>query len=280
MSRSVLVLSGSLALAALAVAPSALAQNLLTDNAGFEANTAYYTPGWGWPDGSPDVLPGWIITLDADGDGYAGAGTNQSPQDLQGTHFGYLYSGTGAPGLLETAPASRCPVEADMTYTLWFLARGDSSWGEALATVSLVWYPNQDNDNDKGEAPLELTLPVRFSTNDPMQTFHISAVAPSGAHYAGVRVTRPADNYDPLLVDDFVIMAEPAQVSLSIKKETSHAVLSWPRNLKHQLEENSNPAITSGWNQVNKPVKGIGATNYVDYPLTERARFFRLVAPD
>ena len=75
-------------------------------------------------------------------------------------------------------------------------------------------------------------------------------------------------------------MAEPSQLSLSIKKQAPHAVLSWPRNLKHQLEENGNPAVTNGWHKVNKPVKGIGATNYVDYPLTENPRFFRLTAPD
>jgi hypothetical protein len=279
MNRFILAFSGSLGLAALALVPSAPAQNLLADNAGFEANTAYYTPGWGWPDGSPDALPGWVITLDPTGDGYAGAGTNQSPQDLEGTHFGYIYSGTGSAGLIETAPASRCPVQVDTTYALWFLARGDSQWGEALATVSLVWYANQNNDTTKGETALDLVLPARVSTEDPMQTFHITAVAPQGAHYAGVRVTRPANNYDSLLVDDFVIMAEPTQVSLSINKETPHAELSWPRSHKHHLEENSDPAITSGWHKVNKPVKGIGATNYVDYALTENARFFRLAAP-
>jgi hypothetical protein len=57
-------------------------------------------------------------------------------------------------------------------------------------------------------------------------------------------------------------------------------VLAWPRDLKHQLEENSNPALPGGWHQVNKPVKGIGPTNYVDYPLTDNARFFRLAAPN
>jgi hypothetical protein len=279
MNRSALALSSLLSLAALAAAPSARAQNLLTDNAGFEANTAYYTPGWGWPDGSPDVLPGWIITLDTNADGYAGANNNQSPQGLEGTNFGYIYSGSGTSGLLETAPASRCPVEADTTYTLWFLARGDSPWAEADATVSLVWYPNQNNDTTKGEADLDLALPARVSTDDPMQTFYISAVAPSGAHYAGVRVTRPAYDYNPLIVDDFVIMAEPAQVSLTIKKDSSHAKLSWSRDLKHQLEENTNPAISNGWTKVNKPTQGIGATNYVDYPLTEGARFFRLAVP-
>lgn len=281
MNRTIRVLPGSVGLAALALALSAPAQNLLTDNAGFEANTAYYTPGWGWPDGAPDALPGWVITLDPAGDGYAGAATNQSPQDLEGTHFGYIYSGTGTAGFLETAPASRAPVEAGTTYTLWFLARGDSPWNEALATASLIWYVNQNSDTTKGDpATLDLTLPARLSTEDPMQAFHITAAAPQAAHYAAVRIARPVNNYDPILVDDFVIMAEPAQVSLSIKKQTSHAVLAWPRDLKHQLEENSNPALPGGWHQVNKPVKGIGPTNYVDYPLTDNARFFRLAAPN
>ena len=181
MNRSILALAGFLGLAVLAAAPSAPAQNLLTDNAGFEANTGYYTPGWGWPDGSPDALPGWVITLDPSGDGYAGAETNQSPQNLEGTHFGYIYSGTGTPGLLATAPASRCPIQADTTYTLWFLARNDSPWGEVLATVSLVWYPNQANDNDKEEVTLDLILPARLSTEDPMQTFHITARGSPGS---------------------------------------------------------------------------------------------------
>jgi hypothetical protein len=280
MKPSALALAGSAGLAVLAIAPSA-AQNLLTDNAGFEANTAYYTPGWGWPDGSPDALPGWVITLDPAGDGFAGAATNQSPQDLEGTHFGYIYSGTGSAGYLETAPASRAPVDEGTTYTLWFLARGDAPWSEALATVSLIWYANHNNDTTKGDpATLDLTLPARLSTEDPMQVYHITAVAPNGAHYASARVTRPADNYDPMLVDDFVIMAEPEHVPLSIKKKTLDAELSWPRSLGHQLEENSNPAIPSGWHRVNKPVKGIGATNYVDYPPTDSARFFRLAEPN
>ena len=107
----------------------------------------------------------------------------------------------------------------------------------------MIWYANQNNDTTKGDpATLDLTLPMRLSTEDPMQTFHITAVAPHGAHYAAVRVARPAYNYDPMMVDDFVIMAEPTQVSLSIKKQATNAVLSWPRSLKHRLEENSNPA--------------------------------------
>ena len=281
MNRSFRYLSAGLGLAALVVAPPAPAQNLLTNNAGFEANTAYYTPGWGYPDGSPDVLPGWIITLDTNADGYAGAAGNQSPQDLEGTHFAYIYSGSGASGLLETAPASRGPVEPGTTYTLWFLARSDASWSDALATVSLLWYPNQNNDTTKGDpATLDITLPARLSPDDPMQPFHISAVAPPGAHYAGVQVSRPAYDYTPLLVDDFVIMAEPTQLSLSIGNETPHLVLSWPRSLKYELEENSNPAIPSGWSLVSEPVHGIGATNYVDYSLSENPRFFRLSASD
>jgi hypothetical protein len=276
MNRAILTLSGSVGLAALALVPSVPAQNLLADNAGFEANTAYYTPGWGSPQGSPDVLPGWVITLDLAGDGYAGAANNQSPQDLEGTHFGYIYSGAGSAGHLETAPASRAPVEADTTYTLWFLARGDATWGEAFATVSLVWYANRNNDTPKGEDALDLTLPARVSTDDPMQAFHITAVAPLGTHYASARVTRPANDYKAVILDDFVIMAEPALVSLSIKNAGPHATLSWPRELKHALQENIEPAISSGWRKVSKPVKGIGATNYVDCPLTEYARFFRL----
>lgn len=281
MNRSKLPLPGSFTLAALALVTSAPAQNLLTNNAGFEANTAYYTPGWGYAQGSPDALPGWVITLDPTGDGYAGAATNQSPQGLEGAHFGYIYSGTGSSGLLETAPDSRASVQAGTFYTLWFLARGDATWSETLASVSLVWYPNRNNGATVGDPTnLDLTLPVRLSTEDPMQTFHITAVAPPGAHYAGVRVTRPADDYAPLLVDDCVIMAEPTQVSLSIENNGPHAVLCWPRSLKHRLEEDNDLAIPNGWRATDKPAKGIGATNYVDYPLIETARFFRLAAPN
>jgi len=281
MNRFILTLPGSVGLIVLALALPVTAQNLLTNNTGFEANTAYYTPGWGWPDGSSNALPGWVITLDSSGDGYAGAATNQSPQDLEGTHFGYIYSGTGSAGSLETAPDSRAPVEAGTTYTCWFLARGDSPTGEALATASLIWYVNQNNDITKGDpATLDLILPIRLATEDPMSTFHITAVAPNGAHYAGVRIARPENNYDPIILDDFVIMAEPAQVSLAIMKNTTHSMLAWPRGLGQHLEENSNPAITTGWHKVNQPVKGIGATNYTDYPLTNDVRFFRLAVPN
>ena len=281
MSRPILTLPVSLTLAALALLPSASAQNLLTTNPGFEANTDYYAPGWGWPQGSRDVLPGWVITLDPNGDGYAGAADNQLPQDLEGTHFGYIYSGTGAAGRLETAPDSLAPVERATTYTLWFQARGDASWSESLATVSLVWYANQSHTNTVGNPTnLDLTLPARVAPTDPMQPFHITAAAPSGAHFAGVRVTRPADNYAPVILDDFVIMAEPAAVSLSIKKQGSDAMLSWPRNLKHFLEERSSLSITGDWHAAGKSPKGTGATNYVDYPLTETGRFFRLAAPN
>jgi hypothetical protein len=281
MNRAFFALPGSVGVIVLALARPAIAQNLLTNNAGFEANTGYYTPGWGWPDGSPDALPGWVITLDPSGDGYAGAAANQSPQDLEGTHFGYIYSGTGSAGFLETAPEFRAPVEAGTTYTCWFLARGDSPSGEALATASLIWYVNQNNGSTSGDpATLDLILPIRLSTEDPMSTFHITAVAPNGAHYAGVRLSRPENNYDPIIVDDFVIMAEPTQVSLSIMKNTTHAMLAWPRGLGQHLEENSNPAITTDWHKVSKPVKGVGATNYADYPLTEDVRFFRLSGPN
>ncbi len=124
------------------------------------------------------------------------------------------------------------------------------------------------------------TLPMRLATDDPMQTFHITAVAPAGAHYAAVRVTRPADDYSPMIVDDFVIMAEPAVLSLCIKKKGSGTEISWPRDLKHQLEESSHPAVPGNWRKVNQPAKAVGATNYLDYPLTENAHFFRLAAPD
>jgi hypothetical protein len=281
MNRAFLALPGSVGLIVLALACPVAAQNLLTNNPGFEANTGYYTPGWGWPDGSPDALRGWVITLDPTGDGYAGAATNQFPQDLEGTHFGYIYSGTGSAGLLETAPAARAPVEAGTTYTCWFLARGDSPSGQALATASLIWYVNRNNDTTNGDpVTLDLILPIRLSTEDPMSTFHITAVAPNGAHYAGVRIARPENNYDPIILDDFVIMAEPTQVSLSIMKNTSHAMLAWPRGLGQHLEENSDPTVTTAWQQVNQPVKGIGATNHTDYPLTEDVRFFRLGGPN
>jgi hypothetical protein len=280
MNRAILTLPGCVGLIALVVAHPVTAQNLLTNNAGFEANTGYYTPGWGWPDGSPDALPGWVITLDPTGDGYAGAATNQLPQDLEGTHFGYIYSGTGSAGFLETTPDSRAPIEAGTTYTCWFLARGDSPSGEALATASLIWYVNQNNDTTSGDpATLDLILPIRLSTEDPMSTYHITAVAPNGAHYAGVRIARPGNNYDPIIVDDFVIMAEPTRVSVSLSKNSNRAVLAWPRGLGQHLEENSNPAVTSAWHKVNQPIRGIGATNVTDYPLTEDVRFFRVAVP-
>jgi hypothetical protein len=281
MKHFILNLPGALTLGALGLLPSADAQNLLATNAGFEANTAYYAPGWGWPQGSPDALPGWIITLDPTGDGCAGAANNQAPQDLEGTHFGYIYSGTGSAGVLETAPDCRAPVEKDITYTLWFLARGDASWSDSLATVSLVWYANQNNGTPVGDPTnLDLTLPAPLAPTDPMLPFHLTATAPSGAHYAGVRVTRPAYDYAPVILDDFVIMAEPTEVSLSIRKQGPQAVLSWPRSLKHKLELNSDLALPSGWHATNKPPKGVGATNYVDWPLAEPAHFFRLAASD
>ena len=127
------------------------AQNLLTNNAGFEAGFGYYPPGW-------------VITLDATGDGYAGAAANQAPLDLEGTHFGYIYSGTGSSGVLATAADSRAPVEKDRVYTLWFLTRADVSWSEAAMTVSLVWYPNQNNNVTVGQTNLDLTLPARLTT--------------------------------------------------------------------------------------------------------------------
>ncbi len=271
-----------LLLASLAFVPFASGQNLLTNNAGFEANTAYYGPGWGFPDGTPEVLPGWIITLDPAADGYAGAATNQTPQDLEGTHFGYIYTGSsGSSGLLETAPESRAAVAAGGNYTLWFLARGDASWSEAFATISLVWHPNNNNGATVGDPTnLDITLPMRVSTEDPMQTFHISGVAPVGAHYASVRVTRPPWDYAPMIFDDFVIMAEPSEVSLSIKKNNSQAEVSWTRSLHLRLEMTDNPGLSNGWSVVDKPTKGIGAKNRVDYPLTESVRFFRLSPSD
>jgi hypothetical protein len=281
MNRSISSLAVFIATATLGPLPPASAQNLLSTNPGFEANTAYYTPNWGWPDGSPDALPGWTITLDPAGDGYAGAGTNQAPDNLEGTHFGYIYSGWGSAGILETAPDCRAPVEKDTTYTLWFLARGDASWTQSIATISLVWYPNNNNSTTAGDPTnLDLTFPPRLSTTDPMQTFHLTAVAPPGAHYAGVRITRPAYDSAPVLLDDFVIMAEPTEVTLSIGKHGGDAALSWPRSLKHQLETNSNLALAGGWHASGHQPRGLGATNYVDYPLTETPHFFRLAAPE
>lgn len=268
-------------LAGLLLTESAPGQNLLTNNPGFEASTAYYTPGWGWPLGSPDVLPGWVITLDPAGDGYAGAADNQSPQGTVGSHFGYIYSGTGSSGSLETAPAARAPVEAGTTYTLWFLARGDAAWGETLATVSLVWYPNQNSSTTVGTAAtLDLQLPARLATTDSLLTFQVSATAPPGAHYAGVSINRPAYDYAPLLIDDVVIMAEPAEVLLSIRQVGRHVLLDWPRGAKHALEENTGVGIgfNQAWQKVTQGVTGIGAFNHASYPMTNNLTVFRLAA--
>ncbi len=281
MKRRSFSLIAAAAFGGITLALSAPAQNLLTVNSGFEDNTAYYAPGWGWPIGSPDVLPGWWINLDSNGDGYAGVTTNQEPQGLEGTHFGYIYSGSGFAGWLETAPGSRAPVEAGTTYTLWFLARGDSSWAEAFATVSLIWYVDSNDDTTKGEpATLDLTLPMRISTTDPMQSFHITAVAPQAAHYAAVRVARPASDYNPMIMDDFVIMAEPVEITLSARKHGQDLVLSWPRSLSHHLQEASDPAGSEGWSRVDKPPKSVGATSYLDYGQAANIRFFRLAKQD
>lgn len=253
------------------------AQNLLTNNAGFEVNTAYYTPGWGFPQGSPDALPGWLITLDAAGDGYAGAAADQSPENLQGEHFGYIYSGSGTAGLLETAPGSRAPVQAGTIYTLWFLARGDASWSEAAATISLQWHPNNQNSATVGDATnLDLVLPIRSATTDPMETFHLTATAPPGANFASVRVTRPAYDYAPAIFDDFAIMAEPAEVTLKVQKSGDNVRLTWQRKLGCRLIASDDPTATNGWTFVTQPVHGVGATNHVLHPLTGPARFFRL----
>jgi hypothetical protein len=277
MNRSLPTRLVRLTLTALAMYSSANAQNLLTNNAGFEANTGYYTPAWGFPQGSPDVLPGWIISLDLTGDGYAGAASNQLPQDLEGTHFGYIYSGSGTSGFLETAPDSRAAVQAGNTYTLWFLSRGDASWSEASATVSLIWHPNNNNGATVGNPTnLNLVLPIRLSTNDPMQMFHLTAEAPPGAHYASVRVIRPPYDFAPVIIDDFVIMAEAAEVSLSIRQQGPNAKLSWPRSLRYRLEASSDLTKSNAWSAVERPPKGIGATNHHEYPLTEAPRFFRL----
>ncbi|MGC3960976.1 MAG: hypothetical protein QM813_24510 [Verrucomicrobiota bacterium] len=278
MTRSVL-LTGCLLVIVSAASPL-WAQNLLTNNAGFEVGSGYYTPGWGFPQGSPEVLPGWIITLDPAGDGYAGAAANQSPLDLEGAYFGYIYSGSGSSGVLATAPDSRAPVEKDQVYTLWFLARADVSWSEASMTVSLMWYPNQNNNVTVGQTNLNLTLPARLTTDDPMLAFQLTAVAPAGAHFAGVQITRPPYDYAAIIFDDFVLMAEPTDVSLAINSKESNARVSWARSRKFRLETSTTPILSNSWNTVDHPVKGVGDKNHVDYPLTETCRFFRLAPAD
>lgn len=277
---SLLHSSAALMLAALAFGPTAFAQNLLTNNPGFEANTAYYTPGWGWPQGSPDALPGWLITLDDYGDGYAGAGNNQSPKDLEGSNFGYIYSGTGSSGVLATAPGSRAAVEKDTLYTLWFRARGDCAWDASLATFSLVWYPNNNDWTTVGDPTnLDLTFPARGSTDDAMQMFSITATAPPGAHFAGVCITKPPDDYNSILVDDFVLTAEPAQISLSMKQHGSHATVSWRRSARFKLQQCDSLDSAAIWQDITAPVRSDGTTNSVDSALTNHTHFFRLVAP-
>ena len=274
MTRPSLLIGCLLVIAAAALPLSA--QNLLTNNPGFEVNNAYYTPGWGYPQGTTDDLPGWVITLDPSGDGYAGAAADQSPPDLEGTNFGYIYSGSGSSGVLATAPDARAPVEKDQTYTLWFLARNDVSWSEASVTVSLIWYPNQNNNATVGQTNLNLTLPARLSADDPMLAFQLTAIAPEGAHFAGVEITRPPYNYASIIFDDFVIMAEPTEVSLAISPKESNAKVSWARSRSLRLQTSTNPALPDSWIDVEQPVKGIGAKNYVDYPLIGTCRFFRL----
>lgn len=270
-----LLLSGCL----LAIAGAALplpAQNLLTNNPGFEVNVDYYTPGWGYPQGGTNSLPGWIITLDPLGDGYSGAASNQAPANLEGANFGYLYSGSGSSGVLATAPGSRAPVEKDQTYTLWFLARNDVSWSEASATISLIWYPNNNNHTTVDQTNLTLTLPARLSADDPLLAYQLTATAPPGAHFAGVEITRPPYDYASIIMDDFVIMAEPTEASLSISPKGPNAKVSWSRSSRFRLQTSTNPGLSSSWNDVEQPVKGVGAKNYIDYPLTGTSRFFRL----
>ena len=257
---------------------TAFSQNLLTNNPGFEANTAYYTPAWGWPQGAPNALPGWLISLDPYGDGYAGAAVSPSIVDLEGSRFGYLYSGYGlVSGALQTAPESRASIEPGRAYTLWFRARGDASWGAAQAEFSLVWHPNANNDATAGTpAVLALLLPPRQSTSDPVIEYHLSAVAPPDAHYAGARITTPAGAYEPVIFDDFVLMAEPDPIGLTIHSQPDKVVVSWPRSARTRLEEVGSLGATNDWQRSQKPVKGIGSSNQVDCPLYEGPRFFRL----
>ena len=270
-----------LVLLTLASCVAAPGQNLLLINPSFEANTAYYSPAWGYPEGTPDALPGWIITLDPNGDGYAGAAADQSPANLEGAHFGYIYSGTGAAGSLETAPEARAAVTAGVAYNLWFLARGDNLWSSASATVSLSWYLNQTNNDTVGDPTnLDLTLPPYISTADSLEPFHLTAVAPPEARCAGVRVTRPANSYVSLICDGFVVTAEPSEMLLAIKKHGSQTLLSWPRSEKYLLEVTSSPDRTNGWSRVDQPTKSIGATNYVELAPSGIARFFRLTTAE
>ena len=275
-------LAAVLLLTALLLPWHSAAQNLLPNNPNFEANAGYYSPGWGWPQGSNTSLPGWIITLDPEGDGYAGAAGNQTPGNLEGTNFGFLFSGSGTnDGMIETAPGQRAPIDADTAYTLWFSLRGDADWGEAHATISLLWHPNNNNANTVSTPEvLALTLPARGSTSDPLVPYSIRVVAPHAAHYASVRITTPAGTYEPVIFDDFVLMAEPAGLQLSIKKNGAKSVLFWLRSATKQLEENSDLRRTNDWKSVDKPVKGVGVNNSVEYPLTNGARFFRLAQPD
>lgn len=280
--RKVLLVACSvLAVLSFTSATTALSQNLLTNNPGFEAYRGYYTPGWGWPLGSPGALPGWVITLDACCDGYAGAATDQQPVNIEGTNFAYIYSGGASQGMLETAPPDRASVSAGTVYTLWFRARNDATWSQTAATFSLVWFPNRNNWATVGTATSEtIQFPSKIDNSDPLLEYHITAVAPSGANYAGVKITRPAFNYDPVIFDDFVLMAEPLTPRIVIKKKQNLAEISWPRSVAKRLEQSSVPDYSGVWTPVDKPVRNFGPTNKVDYLLEGSVRFFRLTDPD
>lgn len=75
-------------------------------------------------------------------------------------------------------------------------------------------------------------------------------------------------------------MEEPASIPIAATKKDSNALVFWPRSLKHQLEGTGNLCDTNSWSKVDKPVKGGGATNYVDYSMIPSVRFFRLVHSD
>lgn len=266
---------------ALLLGTTAVAQNLLTNNPGFEAGVAYYTPGWGWPLGSPGALPGWVITLDSCCDGYAGTANNQQVVNLEGTNFAYIYSGNASQGRMETAPENRAAVSAGVTYTLWFRARNDAAWGPASATFSLVWFPNWNNWTTVGSPTTEIVpFPAKIEDTDPLIEYHITAQAPPGAHCAGVQVTRPAYNYEPVIFDDFVLMAEPLAPKIEIKNKQEHIEISWPRSVAKRLEQSSTPKHSGFWTPVDKPVHTLGATSKVEYPIEASVRFFRLADPD
>lgn len=190
----------ALAGAALFAPLSANAQNLLLNNANYEAGGNRFVDGGPYTNAA--IVAGWVGTAGPSPNlnSFTGVGSDQPFSGKELLRFGYVRNASQ-----ETNAANRAIVTPGASYDLSFLARYDTQ-GVNAATFSIAWYANNTAGNYTPISTADLAVSTGASA--VFLPFSLTATAPAGATFAAARYASAGS----FLGDAFVLSASAPAV--------------------------------------------------------------------